>query len=219
MMVADVFVILDSVQFNPRHEENRARIKTPRGPEWLTVPMRQAKRDQLIRDTFIDNSQPWQKKALGTLQHMYGKAPCYSQYAPAIRSVLEMPCEALTHLDRLSWQPAIKPLGITCQFVHASELPVTGRGPQLLLDICKYVGADTYLSGAFGRDYLDTAEFAREGVDVLFHEYDYAPYPQCHEGFIPFLSYLDLLLNRGLDRDFVHQGGHVASFETERVAP
>jgi hypothetical protein len=219
MMVADVFVILDSVQFNPRHEENRARIKTPRGPEWLTIPMRQASRDQLIRDTVIDNSQPWQKKAVGTLQHQYGKALHYSQHAATIRAILETPCETLTQLNRLSWEPALKPLGITCQFVQASELPVSGRGPQLLLDICKYVGADTYLSGAFGRDYLDTAEFAREGVDVLFHEYEYPHYPQCHEGFIPFLSYLDLMFNHGLDREFVHQGGHVAALETERVAP
>src|SRR5436309_13757937 len=71
MMVADVFVIFDSVQFNPRHEENRAKLRTARGEEWLTVPMRQGRREQLIRETCVDNSQAWQRKALGTLQHLY----------------------------------------------------------------------------------------------------------------------------------------------------
>src|SRR5436305_13250676 len=57
MMVADVFVIFDSVQFNPRHEENRAKLKTPRGGEWLTVPTRRTSREQLIRVPCVDNRQ------------------------------------------------------------------------------------------------------------------------------------------------------------------
>jgi hypothetical protein len=210
MMVADVFVIFDSVQFNPRHEENRARLKTLRGAEWLTVPMRQGSREQLVRETRVDNSQAWQRKALGTIQHHYGKAPYYQTHASAIQRILETPHETLTELDRASWEPALRLLGITCRFVCSSELPVAGKGPRLLLEICKHLGADTYLSGAFGREYLDTAEFAREGVAVAFHEYQYQPYPQRYEGFLPFLSYLDALFNAGLDREVVLASGGMA---------
>ena len=91
MMVADVFVIFDSVQYNPRHEENRAKLRTPRGGEWLTVPMRQTHREQLIRDTRIDNSQSWQRKALHMIENHYGKASGYDAHAPAIRAILETP--------------------------------------------------------------------------------------------------------------------------------
>jgi hypothetical protein len=207
MMVADVFVIFDSVQFNPRHEENRAKLKTPRGGEWLTVPTRRTSREQLIRETSVDNSQAWQRKAVKTIQHLYGKSAFYEAHAPAIQRILETPYETLTQLNRASWEPALRLLGITCRFVCSSGLPVSGKGPRLLLDICKYLGADTYLSGAFGREYLDVGEFAREGVAVTFHDYQYPPYRQCHDGFIPFLSYLDVLFNVGLDRDFVLGGG------------
>ena len=207
MMVADVFVIFDTVQFNPRHEENRAKIKTPSGPHWLTVPVRQASREQRILDTRIDYSRPWQDGVLKTLQHLYGKAPYYKTYAPAVRAVLEARPETLTELDRASWGPALERLGVTCRFVRASELPVSGRGPQLLLDVCKCLGAKTYLSGGFGRDYLDPAAFAREGVTVNFHDYHYPEYPQRFEGFVPFLSYLDALFNVGLERDLVLAGG------------
>src|SRR5471030_2969399 len=124
MMVADVFVIFDTVQFNPRHEENRAKLKTPKGGEWVTVPMRQTSRDQLIRDTMIDNTQPWRRKAWGTIQNHYGKAPLFDTHAPAIQSILEAPHETLLDLDRASWEPALRLLGITCQFVRASELPL-----------------------------------------------------------------------------------------------
>lgn len=218
MMVADVFVIFDTVQFNPRHEENRAKLKTSRGGEWLTIPMRQANRQQLIRDTPIDNSQPWQRKAWGTIQNLYGKAPFFDTHASAIRQIIDAPHETLTQLDRASWEPAVRLLGITCRFLLASDLPVTGHGPQLLLDICKHLGADRYLSGMCGRDYLDTNAFVREGVEVVFHEYECRPYPQRHEGFIGFLSYLDLLFNAGLDRAVVLDGGRSVSLCAEGAA-
>ena len=166
MLAADWFVILDTVQFTPRHEENRARLRTANGADWLTVPMRQASREQLIRDTRIDESQPWQRRALGTLQHLYGKAPHFRVHAPAVQAVLEGRYETLTDLDRASWEPALRLLGITCRFVRASELPVEGKGPQLLLDICKHLGADSYLSGGFGREYLDTAAFALSLIHI-----------------------------------------------------
>src|SRR5262249_43531717 len=78
-------------------------------------------------------------------------------------------------------------------------------------DICKHLGADTYLSGSFGREYLDTGEFCREGGAVLFHEYQYRPYRQCHGGFLPFLRYLDTLVNAGLGRDLALAGGSIAA--------
>jgi WbqC-like protein family len=217
MMVADVFVIFDTVQYNPRHEENRAKLKTSRGPEWLTVPMRQTHREQLIRDTCIDASQAWQAKACRMIQDHYGNAPGYAAHAPAIQRIIETPHETLVGLDRASWEPALRRLGITCQFVCASELPVSGKGPRLLLDICKHLKADTYLSGEFGRDYLDTTEFTNAGVEVLFHQYEYRPYVQRYEGFVPFLSYLDVLFSGSLERDAVLAGGTV-SFAEERVA-
>jgi hypothetical protein len=211
MMAADVFVVFDAVQFNPRHEENRARLKTPRGPDWLTVPMRRTGREQLIRDTHIDNSQAWQRKAVQTIQHLYGRAPHYAAHAAEIQRILETPCDTLMQLDRASWAPALRLLEVRCRFVCASELPVSGRGPQLLLDICKHLGADTYLSGMNGREYLDCDAFAREGIAVRFHEYTFRPYRQCFNGFVPYLSYLDTLFNAGLDRDEVLAAGRMVS--------
>jgi hypothetical protein len=211
MLVADVFVLLDTVQFNPRHEENRARVKAPQGPQWLTVPTRKVSREQLIRDTQLDNGQDWRPKAVSTLRHLYGGAPYYRACEPEVVQILEAPCEGLTELDWASWQPALRRLGVTCRFVLASQLPVSGKGPGLLLDICKHVGADTYLSGAFGREYLDAGAFAAEGVAVRFAEYAYPVYAQRFNGFVPFLSYLDVLFNVGLDREVVLAGGRMCA--------
>lgn len=209
MMVADVFVIFDTVQFNPRHEENRAKLKTNKGTQWLTVPMNQVSREQLILNTYVNKNQPWQSKTEGTLKTLYGKTPYYKTYEPEILSILERPYESLTELDRASWEPALRLLGITCQFVLASEIPVSGKGPKLLLDICRYLGSDIYLSGGFGKEYLDVAEFLAEGVEVRFHEYEYPIYEQPYGDFIPFLSYLDMLFNVGLEADKIMASGKI----------
>jgi WbqC-like protein len=207
MMLAEIFVILDTVQFSPRHEENRTRVKMPHGPHWLTVPVRQVTREQRILDTRIDDTQPWRHKATRTLTTLYGKARHYSAHAAEVMSILDAPIETLTDLDYASWGPALRSLEITCRFVRASTLPVSSHGSRLLLDICKCIGADVYLSGAFGRDYLDLEAFAADGVAVRFHEYTYPVYPQCFGGFVPWLSYLDILFNASLDRKTVEAGG------------
>jgi hypothetical protein len=209
MMVADIFVILDTVQFTPRHEENRTRVKSPQGPQWLSIPIRNSSRRQLIHETRIDDSRPWRRKAIQTISAFYGKAPFYRKYAPQIMSIFESSHEELLKLNRISWEPALRLLGIDCKFVYASELPVLGRGPRLLLDICKYLGADEYLSGAFGREYLDIREFEEEDVKVRFHEYSYPVYQQRFGDFVPFLSYLDMLVNADLEKDRVVAGGRM----------
>jgi WbqC-like protein family len=206
MMVADVFVIFDTVQFSPRHEENRTKLKTSQGANWLTVPMRKLRRDQAILDTYISNDQPWKTKAKDTIHNLYQKAPFYSTYEPEISDIFKGTHETMTQLDRASWEPAIKQLGISCKFVLASELPISGKGPRLLLDICKHLGSNTYLSGAFGRDYLSVDEFLAEGVEVKFHHYEYPVYEQLYGEFVPFLSYLDMLFNIGLDKDLIMAG-------------
>ena len=207
MMVADVFVILDTVQFNPRHEENRARIKGPAGPQWLTVPMRQLGRDQRIIETRTDNGQAWRRKLIGTLLNLYGPARCYRRYSEEIISILDGDHEPLTELDHASWAPAIRLLGISCRFLRASDLAVSGKGSELLLEICRQVGATTYLSGGAAKEYLDPALFESAGVQVSFHTYEYPEYSQRHGPFIPFLSYLDMLFNVGLERATVLEGG------------
>ena len=55
MQSVDMFVFLDSVQFDRRSWQQRNRIKTSSGPKWLTVPVRsKGKRSQLISDVKID---------------------------------------------------------------------------------------------------------------------------------------------------------------------
>jgi hypothetical protein len=205
--VADVFVVLDTVQFTPRHEENRTRLKAKDGSRWLTIPMLKRSRNQLIRETHIDQTQHWRRKAAGSLEALYGSAPRYGEYRDEVHSILEAPHETLLDITTASWKPALRLLNPSCEILLASDLQTRATGQDQLLGICREVGADVYLSGAFGKTYLDEDQFTSAGVRVEYHEYEYPRYPQCFGDFVPYLSYLDLLFNVGLDRRFIEAGG------------
>jgi hypothetical protein len=67
-----------------------------------------------------------------------------------------------------------------------------------LVEICKKVGADRYLSGPRASAYLDEGAFGEAGIEVEYMRYDYAPYAQQHGPFVPQVSIVDVLMNLGL---------------------
>src|SRR5690349_2055934 len=89
---SDLFVALDSVQFQKNGLQNRNKIKTKDGWQWLTVPT-QASLGQTIREVKIDRKAPWQRKHLGALQSSYARAPHYRQYALSFATCLEQEWE------------------------------------------------------------------------------------------------------------------------------
>ena len=74
---ADVFVYLDNVRYDPRGIQNRNRIKTPRGAQWLTVPVAGG-RDQLICDLVIAD-EDWRQRHLRSLELNYFRAPHFQR--------------------------------------------------------------------------------------------------------------------------------------------
>jgi hypothetical protein len=65
--------------------------------------------------------------------------------------------------------------------------------------MCRYFGADTYLAGSGAAAYVDEAEFAAAGINLVYSDYSYdmVQYPQRYGEFIPNLSVLDWIFNMG----------------------
>jgi hypothetical protein len=83
--------------------------------------------------------------------------------------------------------------------VRSSELAPQGAKSELILELCRTLGAKTFLGGMGGsREYLDRDAFQRAGVGVMWQEFRHPVYPQCGSApFIAGLSSIDLLLNCG----------------------
>lgn len=206
---ADTFVFYDDVAFDKNGWRNRNRIKTAGGPLWLTVPVVTAGRaSQPILEVVIDNGRPWARKHVRSIREAYARAPHAGRYLDPLAALLERPWERLVDLDLALIDAMAGWLGLSGKrLLRSSALGVTGERSERLLNLCRHVGADTYLSGSAARDYLDVGLFEAAGIRVTWQDYRHPEYPQLHGPFIPYLSALDLILNLGPDSlDIVRRG-------------
>jgi hypothetical protein len=199
--LSDVFVFLDTTQFEKNSFVNRNRIKTPQGPLWLTVPVSlQGHLTNEIGHTAIAG-QHWRDKHWRTLELNYRKAPFWLRYAPELEKTYRA---GYATIDQLCFDQLLlfnRWLGLGTRIVRSSELPPTGsRKQHLVLDLCKSVRASLYVSGALGRGYLEQKAFSREGIALYFQDYQHPVYPQLWSPeFLANLSIVDLLFNEGPD--------------------
>lgn len=196
MRKCDIFVIEDTVQFEYHGYTNRNRIKTREGTRWLTVPVKATARRQPINQVEIanDSDRKWRRRHWGTLEANYGKAPHWSEYKNFFGDVYMRNWEKLMDLNMHLIRGMMKLLEIDRKLVMASSLGAKGKKSQLIMEQCKALGADTYLSGAGGKEYINPKEFEDVGVEVIFQDFKYPVYNQLHGEYFPNLSTVDYLL-------------------------
>ncbi|MBI3800473.1 MAG: WbqC family protein [Deltaproteobacteria bacterium] len=193
---ADVFVLLDTVQFKKNEWQNRNRIKTAQGWQWITVPTLH-RFPSLIREVQINAEVSWAHKHRQALCTHYGRAPYFQPHRDFFEATYSQRWENLVDLNVHVIRYLTTALGIKTPLVLASTLPTSEEPTERLLTICRSLGATAYLSGRDGGKYMRTSRFAEEGIDLLFQDFTHPVYAQLYGEFLPQLSAIDLLLNCG----------------------
>jgi WbqC-like protein family len=198
---ADVFVLLDEVQFSKKGGTwmNRVRLLVGGEPRWVTMPVDRAYAGtRSVREMRIDDSKPWRQKVLTTIRATYGRAPFADDVMPAVQEAVGARTELVAELNERAIRSFAERLEIdTTKIVRQSELAADGHGTQLLVELCRAVGGDAYLSGDGSDGYLDAEAFAVAGLELLFQEFAAPVYPQPTDTFVPGLSAVDALMNCG----------------------
>lgn len=201
---ADRFLIVDNVQFVKRGtfgwmHRNRIRTNSPQGWDWLSVPvLTKGKYTQKISEAAIDNSLPWARKHWRAIEWNYRKAPYFREYAAEFEAMYARRWDSFCDLSCAFIELLLRLLGIPKRFEKTSALGIEGESTGLVAAMCRATGADTYLSGVHGKDYLDLELLKANGVRVVFQEFACPVYPQAWPGpFVPDLSVVDLLFNCG----------------------
>jgi hypothetical protein len=204
MMHCDLFVLLDHVQFERQNYQNRVTIKTPSGPQWLSVPVLQRARSERIVDKRINNDAQgrhrWGARMLRTLQHAYRGAPWFQTWAGPVERLLNGNWERLLELDVASLDLLRGALNIDTPLLLSSTLNVRSQRAEAVLEICQAVGAKAFLGGMGGsRHYLDAAPFRRAGIELRWQEFEHPRYAQRApmNQFLTGVSALDLIFNCG----------------------
>lgn len=206
MMQCDLFVLLDHVQFERQNFQNRVTIKTPDGPQWLSVPVLHGSRCERIVDKYIDNEgkgrHRWGARMLRTLRHAYRGAPWFQTWAAGLERLLDGDWERLVDLDLASLELLRTALDIDTPLLRSSMLQVRGQREDAVLEICQAVGAKAFLGGmGASRRYLDPAPFRRAGIELRWQDFEHPRYPQRApvDQFVTGISALDLIFNCGPD--------------------
>lgn len=212
MAAADLFILLDVVQFRKNYFQNRNRILSRSGTIWLTVPvLTKGHLSRGLNEVEINNSDhAWRRRCWRTISASYARHPFFSSLAPVLEAAYKLDWTHLVPLNELLIHVIKETLGIDTPIVKASELGVWHTtSSQLLLDLCLATGATTYLAGRHSGSYLDEGLFLRQGIEVRHHSFEMPTHSQLlSEDFVPDLSVLDLIFNCGEDsRRIMESGG------------
>lgn len=202
---AQTFVVLDNVQRQARGWENRNKIMTDSGESWVTIPIASSSR-AMVEDTIILES-AWVTEHKKKIATAYEKAPYYDQdliesYYADVDSFFSGENASFRDVIVFLLNNCCSIFGFSPNIVLASQLAMEQEafGAGKIVEICKCIGVEAYVSGPNGVSYGIIEAFAGSGINVLFHEFSHPVYPQFNnKGFAPYMSFFDAIFNLGVD--------------------
>jgi len=189
------------VQFTKNDWRNRNLIKTPSGTVWLTIPVLQSGRFGQRIDEVHTADDRWRTKHWRSIEQSYARAPYFDAYRERFeRLYLDSTERRLSAINQAFIAEIAAAIGIRTPLANAADFDLPDDRIDRLIEICRLLGGDEYLSGPAARGYLEEDRFAAAGLRVRFIDYDgYREYAQLHPPFEHRVTVLDLLFNTGPD--------------------
>lgn len=201
IMLSDSFVYVTKVQFEKKSWQKRNRVRTKEGWTYLQVPtITKGKFDQNICDVEIDNHTDWRDKTMRSIKLLYAKAPFYKDYQPFLEDLYGKQWQYLSDMDIHIMNYILEELGSDTKIFYDRDYEFVGTKTAMLVDMCKQLDCDTYLSNLGSSAYVQIGEFTDAGLNHQYIDYRGTEYRQQFGGFEPGLSILDMLMNCGKER-------------------
>jgi hypothetical protein len=199
---SDIFIIMDNVQFPKTGAgcwTNRVKIIVNGEPKWITVPIiRRYNGFKLIKEIEIDNTINWRLKILKTIEYNYKKCPFFEEEWETIKNLINYKSNYLCEFNINAINFLIKYLELDkCKVIRGSSLNCSGKATDLLVSMVKAVGGNCYLYGSGALDYQENYKFEKNGIKLIYQNFNHPTYPQLSKSFIMGLSFIDALFNIG----------------------
>ena len=204
----DVFVIYDHVQFEKRSWQQRNRIRNAAGEIMLTVAVEtKSKFNQSIKDVKIDHTQKSLVKHLASIKMAYAKSPNFDRIYPAIENAFRKKVDFLMDLNLELIRTGMQYFNIQKDILFSSQMDIAGQKVEALINVCKKIGANQYLSAAGSKTYIDENNlFPVNEIELSYQSFTSPVYKQVNfSDFISHLSFIDYLFN--VDMELIKQFG------------
>jgi len=174
LYAADVWVILDDVQFSRRDYQHRCylpAVGSTLPARWLTVPVHLPDgRSTLIRDARIADHLLAARRVRGLLRQYFRKSPRRSAVWDLLAEAADVVGSraSVAEASERTTIALLEAVGWRGRICRSSGIAArTGRSERLA-DLTISAGATVYLCGTGGSRYLDPAPFTAQGLAVQF---------------------------------------------------
>jgi hypothetical protein len=199
---ADVFVLLDDVQFQKTGGawSNRVKVLINGEGRWLTAPVdRSFHGTRAINEMVFSGKEDWRSKMLKSLTVAYRRAPCFEEAFSVIEPLLQNPEQNVAEYNVHAIVELARALGLAADsVVRSSQISTDSTATQRLIDLTKSAGGQAYLCGGGAAGYQMDEAFAASEVSLIYQHFVCPPYPQLAvKSFVPGLSIIDAAMSLG----------------------
>ncbi|MGE7947219.1 WbqC family protein [Lysinibacillus sp. NPDC093688] len=198
LQAADMFVILDTVQFQRKSWMKRNKIITFKGGStYIELPVKKAPLDTLINQIVINNEIDW-KTTLFSQLLVYKKAPFYNETINTVNSVLNEDTNKLVDINKNILLEISNYLRLDCEIVVFSEMKIkvedVNSADEWALNISKALNATEYINPPGGVSFFNKQKYKDSNIELKFIKNKLRQYKQFHFNFIPGLSMIDVMM-------------------------
>lgn len=191
MLQADRIILQDVEQWSRKSRIHRAKIRTPKGTQWINIPVRTEDRKKPVKVVRMDHSEDWVTPLLRKLEYNYRNSIYYDFYEPEIKADFKSSGDFEYLMDFVLFiqKRLLQFMDLNISYELSSKIDNYTSDPDLLAES---LDADTLYQEHDSRHYLRQAEKYSNKL-----AFEHPRYHQHFEGFEPWCSILDVLFQFG----------------------
>ena len=196
----DEWVVFDITQYTPKTWMNRNRILHPsKGWQYITVPLSNSSISIKTHEARVLSLADAEANVLGKLSHYKRKAPYFEAVYRLVKEVFESATDdSLMRLNVHGLVAVCRYLDIPFKYRICSEsnlsLPERLQADEWAPEICRLLGATSYVNPIGGQEIFNLEKFVRRGISLHFAHPRSFVYVTSPYQFEPNLSILDVLM-------------------------
>jgi len=197
MNAVDEFVVYDNIEFTRKGWIHRNRILVNGADAFISLPLKKDSDYLFVMDRYL--AETWATDRLTMLNRIkesYRKAPQFESVFSLVERCLKYEESNLFHLLFNSLKEIKQYLGIQTLLHISSEIEANHslKSEEKVLDICRAMGATSYINPIGGLELYKKEAFLEKGITLNFIKSVGVQYSQFKEPFVPWLSILDVMM-------------------------
>ncbi|RAP59380.1 WbqC family protein [Oleiagrimonas sp. MCCC 1A03011] len=170
MHAVDIFVFYDDVKYIKSGWVNRNRLRIGNRAAWFTLPIKRDRSHLSIHEREYRTDEATLERLLRTIWMNYSHTSHGREMYDVVAHLLRYPSPNISNFNVHAAIHLAHMMGICCRFQRSSQMTAghRGSGTPRVIDICKAVGATTYINPIGGMDLYDPEDFAASGIELKF---------------------------------------------------